>query len=598
MKTSIAVVGPPQANDLVALLRDTGAPLVTTATDPALVRQAVAQLDAKHVALVWLVDPADGLARTWVELQAGRGSSVLAIAEPGTEIGFTTRLLPLSATANDLLAAFGKPGLPSPAGDAPIGVETAPQASDLHEDDDWAMPAAPAEPATEPARSAVATADLTFLDLLSEDGPEQKNYPAINNRGRQAEPQGRQTDPNQPEGVNRGRQTEPLGRQTDPNQPEGVNRGRQTEPLGRQTDPNQPEGVNRGRQTDPLGRQTDPNQPEGVNRGRQTDPSKLNSSPPASTGDDDYDFVAASSPDRIGRQIGEPVIVVMAGKGGVGKTTLSILLAQRAARIGSGMKVVLVDGNLGQPDATKFLRLREADTPSMLDMAMGRSALDVVISPRRLASLRPSGMEMPLFGVVLAPHDGSDPNVDQSVVTPGHYADLVARLRKHDGVDLVIVDTQIMESVDSSGMVTDFVIPILADQSRSALAVAVSDLTLPSGRNLMARVRDLVLRCVPSGRIRVVLNGAKDTSAANAAKMLDSISTGFQSAGIIDNDDRIANGMALGSFPHDTPSLARVLDGLLYAATGQSEFDPEQHPDRYVVAGRNGGLFGWLRRAR
>ena len=535
MKTSIAVVGPPRADDLVALLRDTGAPLVTTATDPALVRQAVAQLDAKHVALVWLVDPADGLARTWVELQAGRGSSVLAIAEPGTEIGFTTRLLPLSATANDLLAAFGKPGLPSPAGDAPIGVETAPQASDLHEDDDWAMPAAPAEPATEPAGSAVATADLTFLDLLSEDGPEQKNYPAINNRGRQAEPQGRQTDPNQP---------------------------------------------------------------EGVNRGRQTEPSKLNSSPPASTGDDDYDFVAASSSDRVGRQIGEPVIVVMAGKGGVGKTTLSILLAQRAARIGSGMKVVLVDGNLGQPDATKFLRLREADTPSMLDMAMGRSALDVVISPRRLASLRPSGMEMPLFGVVLAPHDGSDPNVDQSVVTPGHYADLVARLRKHDGVDLVIVDTQIMESVDSSGMVTDFLVPILADQSRSALAVAVSDLTLPSGRNLMARVRDLVLRRVPSGRIRVVLNGAKDTSAANAAKMLDSISTGFQSAGIIDSDDHIANGMALGSFPHDIPSLARVLDGLLYAATGQSEFDPERHPDRYAVAGRNGGLFGWLRRAR
>ena len=111
MKTSIAVVGPPRADDLVALLRDTGAPLVTTATDPALVRQAVAQLDAKHVGLVWLVDPADGLARTWVELQAGRGSSVLAIAEPGTEIGFTTRLLPLSATANDLLAAFGKPGL-------------------------------------------------------------------------------------------------------------------------------------------------------------------------------------------------------------------------------------------------------------------------------------------------------------------------------------------------------------------------------------------------------------------------------------------------------------------------------------------------------
>ena len=125
----------------------------------------------------------------------------------------------------------------------------------------------------------------------------------------------------------------------------------------------------------------------------------------------------------------------------------------------------------------------------------------------------------------------------------------------------------------------------------------MSDLTLPSGRNLMARVRDLVLRRVPSGRIRVVLNGAKDTSAANAAKMLDSISTGFQAAGIIDNDDRIANGMALGSFPHDTPSLARVLDGVLYAATGHSEFDPEQHPDRYVVAGRNGGLFGWLRQA-
>lgn len=63
-----------------------------------------------------------------------------------------------------------------------------------------------------------------------------------------------------------------------------------------------------------------------------------------------------------------PVITVFSGKGGVGKSSSSIQIATTAAA--AGKRVILVDGNRGQGDISKYLALSrqmEYDTPTIAD---------------------------------------------------------------------------------------------------------------------------------------------------------------------------------------------------------------------------------------
>jgi len=78
--------------------------------------------------------------------------------------------------------------------------------------------------------------------------------------------------------------------------------------------------------------------------------------------------VHGSAPRRSHTQLA-PMIISLAAKGGVGKTSSATFLAQRAAEIG-GLKVVLIDMNRGQGDIRKFFRLIGAPLPSVYDAAL------------------------------------------------------------------------------------------------------------------------------------------------------------------------------------------------------------------------------------
>ena len=70
-----------------------------------------------------------------------------------------------------------------------------------------------------------------------------------------------------------------------------------------------------------------------------------------------------------------PIVVVSGGKGGVGATTVAVNLSIVLARL--GRRIVLVDADLNQPDATALCNLKEADT--VADVLSGRRTVHEVL---------------------------------------------------------------------------------------------------------------------------------------------------------------------------------------------------------------------------
>jgi cellulose biosynthesis protein BcsQ len=172
------------------------------------------------------------------------------------------------------------------------------------------------------------------------------------------------------------------------------------------------------------------------------------------------------------------VVCVFAGKGGVGKSTTAISLAERAATSVPGLRVIVVDANRGQGDVRTFLKLDDAAIPSIYDAAVSRNPevfRDVLINPKRLSSYRIDRSPLHV-GVILSPEkDQSDP----SVVTSQIYAKAIEYARTK--ADMVFVDTQIIESFDTSGLIDDVIVPLFLD---GAWGLGLSDTSTPGVQNL------------------------------------------------------------------------------------------------------------------
>jgi len=72
-----------------------------------------------------------------------------------------------------------------------------------------------------------------------------------------------------------------------------------------------------------------------------------------------------------------PLIAVAGGKGGAGTTTIAVNLSVALAR--AGRRVVLVDADLHQPDATRFVGL--AATDCITDVLLGTRTVHEVLQP-------------------------------------------------------------------------------------------------------------------------------------------------------------------------------------------------------------------------
>jgi intein/homing endonuclease len=248
----------------------------------------------------------------------------------------------------------------------------------------------------------------------------------------------------------------------------------------------------------------------------------------------------------------------------VHNSTAALALAQQAAA--AGLKAVVVDANRGQGDLRKYLRVGQAYLPSVVDAAVSGDPERAITSPERLAATRPSGLPALAFGVVLAP---TDAQADPALVTPDVYRSVVRAVR--GAADLVVVDTQIVEAADTSGMVERFLVPELL---AGAWGLGLSD-TSVGVDNLLRRLYMLSARGVGPERLMVALNRVEAQSGLNQEAMVRLMQPYATWMGAVGMDPAVATAFESGAIPA-SPELAALLDRVLARVTGLSAFAPEQ----------------------
>lgn len=278
-----------------------------------------------------------------------------------------------------------------------------------------------------------------------------------------------------------------------------------------------------------------------------------------------------------------PVVVVFAGKGGCAKTTTSLYLAHRASQVG-GLKVAVVDLSRGQGDIRHYLRVNQASLPSVYDAALSGDPKRAISSPETVNKARRPGMAEIDFGVALAP---SDTQGDPSFVTAEVYASVVTEARQI--ADLVIVDTQILESHDTSGLINGVAVPLL--HSTGGWGLGLSDASVPGVQNLIRRYRALdAARVGPtrlmSGFARIPIDTQFDEQG-----VVELLSGYAHFVGTVHVSAEVEAASGLGRFPSE-PELDLLADRVLARVTGIAAFSPDRS------GGRGGGRLGLFGRRK
>lgn len=283
------------------------------------------------------------------------------------------------------------------------------------------------------------------------------------------------------------------------------------------------------------------------------------------------------------------VLIVMAAKGGVAKTTTSRLTAQRAAA--KGLRTVLVDGNGGQDGQRKMLRLPDSALPSIYDYAVGASSWrDVVITPEAMNSLRPARLDPALFAAVLAPPSNL---ADHAVVTPAVYADMVEQLRTT--ADLVVVDTQMVEAPqlrDPGSFASRFIVHLAANSGANIMALFDNNresygLLFGVDRDAVGVLAQMMSMGVPRESIALACS-LFDTSNQFDPDFFRTLTApfGFLMGHMTKSAD-LEGRMNAGAIEADHPSVVAAIDATLRFVTGNPVFDPAPPTRR-----SRSGLFG------
>lgn len=261
-----------------------------------------------------------------------------------------------------------------------------------------------------------------------------------------------------------------------------------------------------------------------------------------------------------------PVVFVVAAGGGVGKTTISLSLAQHAAE-GGLQKVVMVDMNRGQGDVRKVLRVSDSQgfVPTIYDAAIAVSGsgrgnpAGAILRPALVNQHRPGGAPV-RFGCVFAPRDRQS---DPSVVTAAFYAAVIEAARRT--AQLVVVDTQIVEAFDTSGLFDQVAVPLLASD-QSAWSVALTGKSEPDVEvdSLINRWRAWADHGVTKSRTMFFHNRF------NPGLVVDPLQPIIDRYAVILDPvpEDPAMRVVVGDLPNNSPGLGRTLDQILLRVTG------------------------------
>ena len=267
---------------------------------------------------------------------------------------------------------------------------------------------------------------------------------------------------------------------------------------------------------------------------------------------------------RVNDRRGE-VLFVFSGKGGVGKTSVALALAQRA---GEHLRVVLIDANRGQGDIRTYLRLGTSSLPTVWAAAATGDPARAIIPPDKLTEARHQRLQELRFGLVMAPHGDQ---VDPRTVTPQAYRAVLAAAR--DRADLVVVDTQIVEDgLDTTGLIDALMVPALR---AGGWGLAVADTSAAGLTNTLDRVHAVHRAGVPPDRLMALLSRVTaDFTAAQITAVAELFGRQTTFLGPVPATAALQNGINLGRIEHRDPAIAPVLDRALLRVTGEAVFSP------------------------